>query len=305
MPKNKILYFGNEQLAQGIKAKACPIFSALLDAGYELVGLILPTEHTRKPFPIAKIATTHNVPIFYTKDTAEIMDIIAQTQPEIGVLSAYSKLIPDKIIDAIPHGIINIHPSKLPQYRGTTPIESALLNGDAEASVSVMRLVKAMDAGPVYGQASVPIHWNYEGKTEQDQQQTTKQMLYEALAEQGAKLILETLPAILDQNAPGEPQNDAEATFTAKLDKSLTELQPSAKTAQELVREVVAFAGFPKSKLTLHGKSCTITAAHVAKTEQTELDQLCADGNYLIIDQLIPENSKPMDAKSFLNGFNK
>ena len=85
----------------------------------------------------------------------------------------------------------------------------------------------------------------------------------------------------------------------------MSELKFAEKGAQQLVREVVAFAGFPKSKTTLLGKLCTITSAHVASEPHTELDQKCADGNYFIIDRLIPENSKEMDAKSFLNGFKK
>ena len=181
----KIIYFGNEQLAQGIKAKT-PIFDALLDNDYEIVALILPTANTRKPFPIDLKAKANHIPVHYTKDTSEILNIINQTQPDIGVLAAFSKFIPTSILEAIPNGIINIHPSLLPKYRGTTPIESALLNGDELAGVSVMRLVKAMDAGPTYAQGEVKIT-----------DQTTKQSLYEHLSNLGAKLLIDVLPGIL------------------------------------------------------------------------------------------------------------
>lgn len=286
----KIIYFGNEQLAQGIKAKT-PIFDALIANNYDIVALILPTEHTRKPFPIDLEAKKHNIPVYYTKDTTEILDIITKTQPDIGVLAAFSKFIPNSIIEAFPYGIINIHPSLLPKYRGTTPIESAILSGDKETGVSIMRLVKAMDAGPTFAQGKVNIT-----------DQTTKQSLYEELSNLGAQLLIDVLPGILEKTAPESPQDDSQATFTTPLDKSLSSLQTTSKSAQELVREVVAFAGFPKSKLQLAGKNCIITAAHSASTAETELDQPCADGNYLIIDQLIPENSKPMTATAFLNG---
>ena len=286
----KIIYFGNEQLAQGIKAKT-PIFDALLDNDYEIVALILPTANTRKPFPIDLKAKANHIPVHYTKDTSEILNIINQTQPDIGILAAFSKFIPTSILEAIPNGIINIHPSLLPKYRGTTPIESALLNGDELAGVSVMRLVKAMDAGPTYAQGEVKIT-----------DQTTKQSLYEHLANLGAKLLIDVLPGILAKTAPESLQDDTQATFTTPLDKSLSLLKTDSKSAQELVCEVKAFAGFPKSKLNLCGKNCTITAAHSANQPKSELDQLCADGKYLIIDQLIPENSKPMTAEAFLNG---
>ena len=291
--KTKIVYFGNEQLAQGIKAKT-PIFDALLAADYEIAALILPTANTRRPFEIAKKAAKLNIPVFYTKDTAKLEQIIADAGADVAVLASYGKIIPESIINTFPCGIINIHPSLLPKYRGTTPIETALLNNDAETGVSVMRLAKKMDAGDLIAQATVTIT-----------PETTKQSLYEQLATLGAKLLVEKLPAILAKNTAETAQDDTEATFTAQLSKDLSLLQNDQKSALTLSREVVAYAGFPKSKTTLLGIPCTITAAHVADQAATELDLLCADGKYLVIDQIIPENSKPQNAQAFLNGHKK
>lgn len=290
---NRIIFFGNEQLAQGVKTST-PIFDALLANNYEICALVLPAARVRKPFPIAVKAEKLGIPIHYVAKAAELLPIIEQYRPRLGVLAAFGKLVPESAINAIPCGIANIHPSLLPKYRGTTPIETPLLNGDTETGVSVMRLVKAMDAGPLFAQATVPIT-----------AETTKQSLYESLSTLGAKLLIEVLPGILAKTAPETAQNEAEATFTTKLDKNMSELKFGQKTAQQLVQEVKAFAGFPKSKTTLLGKACTITAAHVANQANTELDQLCADGKYFIVDRVLPENSKDMDAKSFLNGFKK
>ena len=290
---NKIIYFGNEQLAQGVKTST-PIFDALLDNDYHICALILPAARVRKPFPIAIKAQAAGIPIHYVSKAAELLPIVEQYQPEIGILSAFGKLVPESVINAIPCGILNIHPSLLPKYRGTTTIETPLLNGDAETGVSVMRLVKAMDAGPILAQSKVDIT-----------PETTKQSLYESLSQLGAKLLINVLPQALAKNAAETTQDESGATFTTKLDKDMSELKFAEKGAQQLVREVVAFAGFPKSKTALLGKLCTITSAHVASEPHTELDQKCADGNYFIIDRLIPENSKEMDAKSFLNGFKK
>ena len=291
--KTKIIYFGNEQLAQGIKAKT-PIFDALLAADYEIAALILPTANTRRPFEIAKKAEKLNIPVFYTKDTAELEQIIANAGADVAVLASYGKIIPESIINAFPCGIINIHPSLLPKYRGTTPIETALLNNDAETGVSVMRLAKKMDAGNIIAQAKVAIT-----------PETTKQSLYEELATLGAKLLVENLPAVLAQNTTETAQDDTEATFTSQLSKDLSLLQNTQKSALTLSREVIAYAGYPKSKTTLLGIPCTVTAAHVADQAATELDLLCADGKYLVIDQIIPENSKPQNAQAFLNGHKK
>jgi len=290
---NQIIFFGNEQLAQGIKAST-PIFDALIENHYQICALVLPAAHVRKPFPIAVKAQQAGIPIHYVSKASELLPIIEQYHPQLGVLAAFGKLVPDSAINAIPGGIINIHPSLLPKYRGTTPIESALLNNDQTTGVSIMRLVKAMDAGPLLAQAEIDIT-----------PEISKQSLYEQLAAKGTELLLQVLPGALAKNAPETAQDEAQATFTAKLDKSQSELKFAEKGAQELVREVVAFAGFPKSKTILLNKPCTITAAHAADQATTELDQLCADGKYFVIDRLLPENSKEMDAKSFLNGFKK
>ncbi len=286
----KIIYFGNEQLAQGVKYHT-PIFEALLNSGHEICALVLPDAHVRKPFAVTKLAEQHHIPIHLVHRGKDLLPIIEQYHPDLGVLAAFGKMVPDEAINAIPCGIINVHPSLLPKYRGTTPIESPLLNGDTETGVSVMRLVKEMDAGPILAQAKVAIT-----------PETTKQSLYDQLSALGAKLISDVLGGVLAKNAPETAQDDTQATFTTKLDKSQSELKYAVKGAQTLANEVRAFAGFPKSKTVLLEIPCTITAAHVADQASTELDLLCADGKYLVIDRLLPENSKEMDAKSFLNG---
>ena len=289
----KIIFFGNEQLAQGIKAKT-PIFDSLIEAGYEISALILPNGHTRKPFAVAKVAEKHNIPVFFTKNNAEILDIIHKFQPDVGVLAAFGKIIKDEVIEAFPCGILNIHPSLLPKYRGTTPIESALLNNDEETGVSVMRLAHDMDAGNILAQETVKIT-----------AETSKQSLYEELSALGAKALIKVLPDALENKANEQVQDHSKATFTKPLSKEMSQLSPESKTALELEREVVAFAGFPKSKYIFLDIPCSVTKASISDKPQTELDLHCKDGKYLVIERLIPENSKEMDAKSFLNGHKK
>ena len=292
--KTKILFFGNEQLAQGIKAKT-PIFDALAGSDqFEIQALLLTNPNPRKPYQIEKAAKATGIPVHFSKNSAEILEIIAKYDAEVAVLASFGKIIPDSVIGAFPCGIINIHPSLLPKYRGTTPIESALLSGDKETGVSVMRLTKAMDAGPILAQETVAI-------TEDDD----KQSLYEKLAAAGAQQLLRVLPGVVAKTAPERPQNGAEATFTAQLSKEQSQLQPALKSAETLSNEIRAFVGFPKSKTTIWGIPCVITKAHVSPTATSEIDLKCADDNYLVIDRLIPENSKEMDAAGFINGHKK
>ena len=294
MTKTKIIFFGNEQLAQGIKAKPF-IFDAIIKSpDFEICALILTTPNHRKPYPIEKSAKSANIPVYFSTNNAEILDIIAKYNASVAILASFGKIIPNQIIEAFPCGIINVHPSLLPKYRGTTPIETALLNGDTTTGTSVMRLAEKMDAGPILAQKTIEIA-----------PEDTKQSLYEKLAQLSADELLRVLPAIVAKNAPEAAQNEAQAVFTAKLTKDLSEFEPSLKTALTLSNEIRAYAGFPKTKTTFLGIPCTITAAHASDTPATALDPKCADGKYLVIDRLIPENSKEMDATSFINGHKK
>lgn len=221
---------------------------------------------------------------------------IKREMPEVhGVLASFGVLIKPEVLELFePEGILNIHPSLLPLYRGASPIESAILNGDTNFGVSVMKLAKAMDAGPIYSQATI----------ENVPNGLTKDYLYRTLAEMGAAMVSSLLKA---KEWP-EPvaQDDSRATYCGKLNKNMSFLTPETDTAEQTLRKIVAFQGYPKPKYTFFGKNCIILEAHIVKQGETALIPLkCANGKILSIDLLQPEGKKPMDAKSFLNGYGK
>ncbi len=225
-----------------------------------------------------------------TKEDLETVKDLKTKNPEThGILASFGVMIKSDVLDLFEsEGILNIHPSKLPKYRGASPIESAILNGDKDFSVSIMKLVKAMDAGPIYYQTTLkalPL---------------CKNEIYKALATTGAEWLLNNLTNLPEP----EPQNDNEATFTVKFDKSLSLLKPEEYTADELHRQVVAFLGYPKSKYEFYNKECIILESEVSNTE-TPISLKCKDGKYLSIKRLQPAGKNPMDAKSFLNGYAK
>lgn len=208
-----------------------------------------------------------------------------------GVLASFGVLIPSSVLELFePEGILNIHPSLLPLYRGASPIESAILDGDSDFSVSVMKLVKKMDAGPIYWQTTVkglPL---------------CKNDIYKTLAETGAEWIVANLA-----NLPKPVlQDDTKATYCGKLDKAMGVLTPDTDTAEQTFRKIVAFQGFPKPKFTFYGVKCIVLEAHVLKQGETAvLTITCSDGAFVVVDRLQPEGRKAMDAKSFLNGYRK
>jgi methionyl-tRNA formyltransferase len=229
------------------------------------------------------------------QDLQALPDFLATLDPALpplGILASYGQLIRQDLLDRFePLGILNIHPSLLPKYRGPSPIESAILDGATETGVSIMKLVKAMDAGPIYTQRTIPLT-----------DTVSKADLYTELSTLGIDAILDLLPDIIGGKLQPTPQSDTGATYTQKLDKSLSPLDPAHKSALQLSREVRALLGFPRSRAALLGVDCIIITAHVATTATTPLDLLCADGQYLVIDELLPAGSKPMPAKAFLAG---
>ena len=227
-----------------------------------------------------------------TKEDLEKVKEIKKEAPEThGVLASFGVIIREDVLNLFePEGILNIHPSLLPLYRGASPIESAILSGDTDFSVSIMKLAKAMDAGPVYYQETfndLPL---------------VKSEIYRALATAGAEWICENL-----NNLPTPvEQDDARATFCGKLDKSMSILHPETESAEEIYRKIVAFQGFPKAKYAFYGKNCAILEAHICKpSEAAVLTIPCSDGVLVAVDRLQPDGKNPMDAKSFLNGYAK
>ena len=234
--------------------------------------------------------------IFHAREKSDLETVkkLKLENPEAhGILASFGVIIKPDVLELFePEGILNIHPSLLPKYRGASPIESAILNGDQNFSVSIMKLVNAMDAGPIYYQTTfTPKSLN---------RPDLKSYLYQELSETGSKWLVENLEIL----PTPIPQNDSEATFTTKLDKSMSPLNPIEKTAKELLCEIQAFQNFPKSKIDFYGKECIILAAHASEIE-TPLSFKCKDGIYIAVDCLQPAGKKPMDAKSFLNGYSK
>lgn len=258
--KNKIIFFGNGPLAE-----------------YALAVL-------EQECQILFVA--------HTKEDLEEACGVKNLNPEAhGVLASFGVMIPSEVLELFePEGILNIHPSLLPLYRGPSPIESAILNGDNEFGVSVMKLAPEMDAGPVYMQTTLtdlPLE---------------KSAIYQALAETGARWIAQNLG---DLPTPVS-QEDAQATYTEKMTKSMGVLNSETESAEEILRKIVAYQGFPKAKYAFFGKNCIILEAHILKPGETAVLELpCADGRILSIDRLQPEGRKPMDAKSFVNGYGR
>lgn len=235
-------------------------------------------------------------------DLEKVLELKAKFPEAHGLLASFGVLIKTDVLEAFePEGILNLHPSLLPEYRGASPIESAILAGDTEFSYSIMKLVRAMDAGPIYHQATLknlPLD---------------KTAIYQALATAGSEWLIENLTHLPEPT----PQDNQKATFCGKLDKNMSFLKPTQYSASEIFRQIVAYQGFPKPKYEFYGKTCIILKAHLLRVtdilceaagidpDSSPLMLKCTDRNFVVIDRLQPEGKKPMDAKSFLNGYGR
>lgn len=292
----KLVFFGNERLVSGLQSTDTPILRGLIERGYPIVAIVAHYSDTQsrkgRPLEVAAIAAEHSIPLLTLQNPADIHDQLVSFGAAAGILAAYGRIIPQNIIDIFPHGIINIHPSLLPAYRGPTPIEAPILNGDTKSGVSIMNLAAKMDAGAIYAQREFTI-----------EPTDTKFDLYHKASVLSAALLFETLPHILDSSLTPTPQDDATATYCSLLTKSDGLLDPQKMTATEADRRVRAFLGYPKTRLYTLGHTIIVTKAHIATNTRTPLDVVCSDGKYLAIDELIAPSGKKMNATAFLNGY--
>lgn len=292
-PRSKpIVFFGTEDFSAGF-------LDALCDGGYD-VRLVVTKPDAKKgrghklSAPLVKVrAQARNIPVIQPDKLSDIRGAVGAIGDDAaGILVSYGKIIPQSIIDLFDPGIINVHPSLLPRYRGPSPIESAILNGESETGVSIMQLSKEMDAGPVYSQ----IRTSLDG-TE------TRAELYQMLGALGVDELLRVLPDIMSGALQPSPQDDSHATYCSLLSKADGTLRPDGLTAQQAERQIRAYQGFPKSRLTFGGMTIIVTKAHVSDERRTPLDLKCKDGRFLSVDELIAPSGKAMTAGDFLRGY--
>ncbi len=286
-----IIFFGTEQFS-------LTALTGLIDAGYNVAAVVTKPDSKKGrgqklvPPSVKVLATQHDIPVWQPKKLADITGNIKALGSPLGVLVSYGKIIPGSTIDLFTPGIVNVHPSLLPKYRGPSPIESAIKNGDGQTGVSIMQLSREMDAGPVYAAQAYPLNGT-----------ETQPELSTALATAGTELLLEVLPQIIDGTVQPTPQNDEQATYCKLLEKSDATLDLTDLTATEAERRIRAYLPFPKSKLTFGGHTIIITKAHVTPTKKTPLDFVCRDGAFLSVDELVAPSGRRMTSDAFLRGY--
>ena len=175
------------------------------------------------PPPVKVLAQKYGLTIYQPKDKNELLEIIKKLQPDLAIVAAFGMLFPKEILAVPKYGFINIHPSLLPKYRGPTPIQTAILNGDEKTGVSLFLIDEKMDKGKIIANSKLQIanSDNYES-------------LMRKLAELGADLLIETLPDFVVGKITPLPQNELQATYTKKFSTQDAYIEPKdLEEAQE------------------------------------------------------------------------
>lgn len=294
----RILFWGTPEFA------AAPL-RALIGEGFEVVGVVTqpdrPQGRSRKviPSPVKQIALEEKLPLFQpesAKNPRLLEDLRALTA-DIFVVAAYGQILPGTIIDLPPRGTLNIHASLLPALRGAAPIQAAIREGFTKTGVSIMRVVPALDAGPVILQAETPIHPD-----------DTFGELRARLSELGALALIEALALVELGKAEEKPQDDSRATYAGKVDRSATRIDWGA-TALEVSRVVRAYDPAPGAFTSVKGRDMKVFGAKIvsesgAPGEIISLEPLvvaCAQ-DALTITEVQPSGKARMTAAAWTRG---
>lgn len=301
----KIVFMGTPDFA-------VPALQALVREGFQVVCCVTQPDRASgrggrvtMP-PVKKCALEHGIPVLQpdrVRDTACVQALRA-FHADFFVVAAFGQILPKEVLDIPRCGCINIHASLLPRFRGAAPIQHAILEGDEETGITIMKMDEGCDTGDILLQERVPI-------TGED----TGGSLFDKLSGLGAELITKALPDIASGKLRGIAQDDTLATDAPKLSKEMGVIDWSEET-RLIERRIRAFNPWPSATTTLAGKPLKILAARVGAFSNAEADPVpgcvlsatkqglfvkTADGVLQIL-RLQPQGKKEMDASAFLNG---
>jgi methionyl-tRNA formyltransferase len=307
-PPLRIIYLGTPPFA-------VPSLEALIGSRHRVICVVSQPDRPRGrghhvvPTATKEVALGHGIPVLQPsrmKDEA-FQSAVRDLGPDLGVVAAFGRILPDSLI-AIPRlGMINVHASLLPKYRGAAPIQRAVLAGEQETGVSIMRVVTELDAGPTFDMRRVRID-----------DDATSGDVERALAALGASALLPVVDALAEGRAAETPQDASQATFAPKVTKEEREIDWGAD-AMAIHNQVRGLQPWPLASTTLGSVRYVIrrtrveppdrqiesraeVCGRILKAAGEEIVVACGDGTRLRILELQPEGRRVMTAREFLAG---
>ena len=300
MSEQRIIFMGTPVFA-------CGILQRLIDEGCNIVGVVsqpdkkVGRKQELQPTPIKQLAEKYRIPVLQPQRIKEEYEPILALKPDMIITCAYGQIVPQIVLDAPAYGCINVHASLLPRLRGGAPIHKAIIYGEAETGVSIMRMVKKMDAGPVCAVASLKI-------SETD----TTGTLHDKLMAVGADCLAEVLPKLFADEAIFIEQDESQATFAWNISKEeeLIDFNRPAKAVYNhlrgLIPSPVGYALINGKKMKFHQVSLSLEKSDAACGTILGFDadsmKVAVDGGIIHIHQLQLEGKAKTSAREFYNG---
>lgn len=288
---------------------AVPSLRALAGAGHDLIAVFTQPDRPKgrggqlASSPVKLAALDVGLPVHQPERIRrpESVDSLRQMAPDLMVVVGYGQIIPQSIIDIPPRGILNVHASLLPKYRGAAPVQWAIANDESETGVTIMQIDAGLDTGDMLAKRSVII-----GPDEGSPELSTR------LAEVGAALLIETIDAIASGRAVPEKQNEADATLAPILKKE-DGLVDWSRSASEIYNRFRGFSPWPGAYTTFRGQMLTLTSLRPVssyslapgslRVEKQSLFVGCGGETALQLLEVQPAGKKRMAAGAFVNGY--
>lgn len=302
----KILFMGTPDFA---------VFSlrAMVEAGENVVGVVTQPDQPKgrgyvlTPPPAKVYAASRGIPVYQpeTLRNGAFDETLREISPDLIVVTAYGKILPQSVLDFPPHGCVNVHASLLPAYRGAAPMQRAIMDGQTETGVTTMQMDAGLDTGDILLQGVVPIG-------EDDNLET----IHDRMGEVGAAVLLQTIQAMKNGTLTRTPQDGSRSTYAAKIEKADCRVDFS-KPAQQVHNQIRALSPVPLAFAKLpSGKLLKIVASEIAQKagvvapagtvvslDGGAVTVACGVGS-IRINELIPEGKSRMNAAAFINGRN-
>lgn len=296
----------------GTPSFAVASLEALVRAGHQVAGVFSQPDkpvgrHQNKlqPTPVKERAQAHGIPVCQPETLRDgaALALLRELDPELIVVAAYGRFLPDDILALPPKGCINVHSSLLPKYRGSAPINWAILNGDSETGVTIQRMAHDMDAGDIILQRATLI-----GETED------AAALYDRLAELGGELVVEAVAQIEAGTAIRTPQDHTQATQAPMLSRALSPINWTrpAQAVHDQVRglypwpaastDVISGDTIKIYRSSLPGKTVSTYPGVIVSAGKEGIDIACGDGRVLRVLELQAPGGKRMSAAAYLAG---
>jgi methionyl-tRNA formyltransferase len=284
---------------------ALPTLRALA-ASHDVVGVVTQPDRASgrgrelKPPPVKVLANELNVPVIQPErlKQPEAMDQLRSWNPDLIVVAAFGQILRKDLLELPRFGCINVHASLLPRWRGAAPINAAILAGDEETGVTIMKMDVGLDTGPMLAKRSIRL-----------KPDDTAGSVFQALSRLGADLLIETLPDYLSDKLIPQSQSEDGATYAPMLKKEDGRLDFTSDV-NELERRVRAFNPWPGTFMDFEGSLLKVHHTHIEQGDVSAGRRLIilnqpavgARGGLLVLEEVQPAGKKPMSGKSFLSG---